>query len=180
MSKRFKLSYISDLHLERRIGIPRFVSNERIGNNTLALIGDIGDPYMTNYREFLGKNKRVCINSLLVTINTLIVQASYHFENTIVVLGNHEFLGVTNRLTRRSNYMNHYKKTVEQARGVCNSVQNVIFLNNEETVIDGVRIAGSVLWTPKVQTNGIDFYGECVDFLRNTRATVVLTHYLPR
>ena len=65
-----KLQYVSDIHLEHRSLIPRIepVSDQAY----LALCGDIGNPFLANYEEFLS------IHSQL-------------YKRILVIAGNHEY-----------------------------------------------------------------------------------------
>ena len=62
--------YMSDIHLEYRDGL----FDIPIISKNLILAGDIGNPFKTNYYDFL-------------------LSCSYKYEYTFVVLGNHEYWG---------------------------------------------------------------------------------------
>ena len=69
-SSRFRLQYMSDLHLERNKGFPRIKPMAR----NLALLGDIGHHHTQNYRDFLS-------------------YCSHSYERTFLLAGNHEYYG---------------------------------------------------------------------------------------
>lgn len=71
-----KLQYVSDIHLEFRKEIPiicptgGYHLSDR--DNYLALCGDIGDPFLPNYEEFLSIHSKL-------------------YQHIIVISGNHEY-----------------------------------------------------------------------------------------
>ncbi|ARF11692.1 metallophosphatase [Klosneuvirus KNV1] len=67
-SSRFKLQYISDIHLEHRQTIPKIPAK----TNYLALLGDIGHPNKPLYSEFL----KYC---------------SKNWDKVFLLSGNHEY-----------------------------------------------------------------------------------------
>ena len=85
----------------------------------LALCGDIGNPFQKSYEE-------------------LLIFASLNYERTFVVSGNHE-------------YDRH--KTFEDVDSridkVCDGLLNVHFLNSRSMQLDGYKVLGTTLWTPR-------------------------------
>ena len=72
---KIKIQYISDLHLEKLCNhnkMQDIIHQIRPLSNTLVIAGDIGNPYDTNYDEFLFNMNR-------------------KFEKIFIVAGNHEY-----------------------------------------------------------------------------------------
>jgi len=67
-----KLQIVSDLHLEMRSDIPALV---KVGDD-LALLGDIGNPSTSKYKQF-------------------IIQQAQRFDHVFIVIGNHEMYNKT-------------------------------------------------------------------------------------
>ena len=68
------VKYVSDIHLERMHDVDdfsAFVEPPNTAGEVLALLGDIGDPFSSLYTRFL-------------------TWCSDHWDNTIVIYGNHE------------------------------------------------------------------------------------------
>lgn len=113
------LQYISDIHLERKIGYPKLVRKE----NNIALLGDIGNPFHQNYRDFLS-------------------YTSDRWENVFLLAGNHEYW------QEKYNYYDVNDKIEE----VCSLFDNITFLNNKRTSLSfccsfEYLILGTTLWS---------------------------------
>lgn len=108
-----KIQYFSDIHLEKTSGFPRFKARAPY----LCLLGDIGNPFRDNYKDFL----RYC--------------SDLGFKRTFIIAGNHEYYG------------NNYTKTNDRIQDLCNRIPNVSFLNRSILQIDDLIIAGSTLWS---------------------------------
>jgi len=88
----------------------------------LALCGDIGNPFLTNYREFL------------------IYQAN-RFQLVFVLSGNHEYYNaIPNQLTTA-------EEVDQQIESICSSHPNLIYLNKKKYTIGNYDILGCTLWT---------------------------------
>lgn len=110
--------YISDIHINQ---------NNICENNihlyikptaeNLLIAGDIGNPFLDEYLGVL----RWC---------------SDNFKNTYIIAGNHEY------------YCGQPIKEVdEQINKMCNSLENVYFLNNETKYLVNICIIGTILWS---------------------------------
>lgn len=125
VSRRMRIQYMSDLHLEFGAGPPRLTPVAPI----LVLAGDISNPCQDVYRDFLAD----CARS---------------WEHVVVVAGNHEFY---NRFpAERWRYKG--AETVADRLAACRSVAqvagpNVHFLDRERVDIDGLAFLGCTLWS---------------------------------
>lgn len=141
-----RLQYVSDIHLERLSRIPKL---QQVGSH-LALIGDIGDPYKYNYKEFL-------------------TYASYHYEHVFLVSGNHEYW-TNNSISQTDNCINL----------ITSKLSNVTYLNNKVTKLNNYDVVGSTLWTSTTYKVGNDtsirFLNTVID---SKTPKIVLTHYIP-
>jgi len=113
MVKNVKIQYFSDIHLEKTSGFPKF----RARAPYLCLLGDIGNPFRDNYKDFL----RYC--------------SDLGFKRIFIIAGNHEYYG------------NNYTKTNDRIQDLCNRIPNVSFLNRSVLQFDGLTIAGATLWS---------------------------------
>eukprot|EP00927_Polykrikos_kofoidii_P082848 TRINITY_DN8349_c0_g1_i1.p1 TRINITY_DN8349_c0_g1~~TRINITY_DN8349_c0_g1_i1.p1 ORF type:complete len:352 (-),score=35.31 TRINITY_DN8349_c0_g1_i1:178-1233(-) len=128
-----RMQVASDLHLEfydelpafRRILVPRAP--------VLALLGDIcalGHPRGVNlYEEFLDECKR-------------------HFELVILVIGNHEYYSNSHEQRAVSDIVIYLRQFCAESHG------QIVLLENECITIQGVKLAGTALWSlvPEEQT----------------------------
>lgn len=71
LANKFKLQYISDIHLEHKIKMPIIIPK----TNYLALLGDIGYPNRAIYKDFL----KYC---------------SRNWDKVLLISGNHEYDGI--------------------------------------------------------------------------------------
>ena len=140
------LQYVSDIHLETRSGFLKIP----IKSNNLALLGDIGDPFKPNYRDFL----QYC---------------SYNFENVFLIAGNHEFW----------HHKQPHQKVVDQISNLA-AKSNVKFLNDSEAKLYDYTILGSTLWTPFTYSiyhkKCVSYLEKRIE---DKDKVIVLSHYLP-
>lgn len=108
-----RLQYLSDVHLEIKNKIPKI---NKVGDY-LALLGDIGNPYNKNYKNFIS-------------------QAADKFEKVFVISGNHEYWNNINM-----------KNTDCQIDKVCMNFPNVYFLNNTFFHDKDFIFFGATLWS---------------------------------
>lgn len=128
---------ISDLHLEFNTNINNLDDLERVNkklysdipnrdtsDTILLLAGDIGNPYMDNYWNFL-------------------TDCSYKYKYVIFIAGNHEYYNL-NKST---------KNTIKQIELFIKSkllelnLSNLYYLDNTHCELDDVIYYGSTLWT---------------------------------
>lgn len=105
-------SYISDLHLE----IPQSTRPFLFRGTNLILAGDIGSPKSKEYQTFLK-------------------QCSDVYQNTFLVMGNHEYYGKS------------IEETNNVMRDICLKLENVYFLNNNYVDLNGVILYGGTMWS---------------------------------
>jgi len=125
---KVSLQYISDLHIDSQKVTPTIKPKSKY----LAICGDIGQPYATNYKNFLKEQ-------------------SDKFEKVFFVPGNHDFdLGPMY-------HRNRVEKWEPFVKNICNSFKNVHYLNcNTYNLNDDVLIAGSILWSkPMPRTDSV-------------------------
>jgi len=170
---------ISDLHVEFYDSLAVFIEvleNIKLPNaEFLILAGDICDP-LTRYSDYVD----------------LLLYFKKKYANVILVAGNHEYYSCK---YNRQSVVNAMKKIAEAT--------NVVFLDREVAVINGVRFIGATLWSAidKVaydQMNDrqfvfenyiyyLDAFIEDFRFLKQELArsldydepVVVVTHHLP-
>jgi len=169
-----KLQFFSDIHLERRKNIPKF---EPFGDYCVVL-GDIGDPFSDNYKDF--------IHSI-----------GDKFDKSITIAGNHEYW--------QTDPKKCYQAVTDQIRRVHKDIPNVTFLNNDMVHLNGYTFLGTTLWTKlasntmNIDGNNIfitpnkiadaksinDLHKRSVDWLKShlefyyNHNIIVLTHHLP-
>jgi predicted phosphohydrolase len=117
----FKLQFVSDLHLELRKSrtIPTIQPIQE-GKTYLALCGDIGNPFLDTYREFID------IHSEL-------------FAHILIVSGNHEYYTSNKQRTMRMIDEEIYK--------ICRDYDNVTYLNMDRIIIGRTKFIGCTLWS---------------------------------
>ncbi len=128
-----KLAYISDIHLEfwARGAVPRIklcvTANTRL--NGIALLGDIGNPFHSNYASFL----RNC---------------SDKFENVYLLAGNHEYFHDYHKFGNLRPYVTNQISEVVHSTNHETGNKNITFLdNNRHQVNDEHIILGTTLWS---------------------------------
>ncbi len=127
-----RIQYISDIHLEylnyneHMITISNIIKQVVASGKpyvseenplVLVLAGDIGDPFNISYYMF---------------IKTL----SPYYNHIFVISGNHEYyntMGIVN--------------TDKKISSICNSFENVTYLNNSSFLYKGIKWIGSTLWS---------------------------------
>lgn len=167
LGKNTKFQYISDLHLETYKGFPKLP----VAANNLILAGDIGNPFKSNYRDFLS-------------------YCSTKYEKTFLIPGNHEYW----------NHKSIYE-TDSYLFDITSKLNNVTFMKNKVTLFQDTFIVGCVLWSTrntkntggdeeKIRVNAEflnNLHVQDVNWLRLTlnslirynKKVLVVTHYLP-
>jgi len=131
-----KVSYLSDLHLEF-LRYPSFKKEE--GGDVLILAGDILTAYMiSGYRT--DQDARSLKKYLLDKFKPDLIDK---YKHVLYCMGNHEHY----------NYI--YRNTLYDIQSwlSSNGFSNVRMMENDNTVIEGVRFIGATLWT---DYNGCD------------------------
>lgn len=131
------MQIISDVHLEYRKTLPVFYT--ALSEN-ICLVGDIGHPGTSLYRDFISK-------------------CSLNYKNVFMIYGNHEYFSVSKGVKKE---IELFKKRVDYA---INLPKNVYFLNDSCVYLNTitneviynlkditeyknyVKIIGSTLWT---------------------------------
>lgn len=116
-----KLQYVSDLHLElvKSKNVPTI---KPIDNNTyLALCGDIGNPFMDTYTQFLDIHTKL-------------------YKHILIVSGNHEYY---------SSKSKQYTMSVinDKITQIANNYNNVTYLNMGKIIINRTKFIGCTLWS---------------------------------
>jgi predicted phosphodiesterase len=168
------IRYLSDIHLE--FIHPNKMRNllYKIGkgpNEVCVLAGDIGNPFQSNYLEFMD-------------------HMNNNFKHTFVIPGNHEYY----QKTKTMEEVNFHLKDFFQ------KYSNITYLNNSIHIYEGYSFIGSTLWSkitnPKHKINDVynipnfDYIkynrlnNSCIDFLRyavvnSNKKCVVITHHVP-
>lgn len=178
-----KFQVFSDIHLEFYKKLEDFPAIP-ITAEYLILAGDIGYPEQQIYKDFLA-------------------MVSERYKKVIVIAGNHEYY---------QGWKNKYKneKIVsmdvidETIRNETAKYTNIIYLNNEVTWIEGVKIIGSIGWYyakemaelvindyPNIWLKGkylrwgdvLRMHLDCVKFIEKEinigEPCIVITHHLP-
>lgn len=142
-----KLQYVSDIHLERRRSIPNIL----IKHPYIALLGDIGNPFLDNYAVFLR-------------------YVSNNADKVFLLAGNHEYW----------HHNQSTEKVRDRISSICNAFNNVEFLSNSVSSLENYKILGTTLWVPwykKTYIRNVKWLVENIE--ENPMDTIVLTHYLP-
>jgi len=167
-----RLRYLSDLHLE-------FIKPNKINDLTKKIIpnieeicilaGDIGNPYSSNYDNFMKYIDK-------------------SFKRTYVIAGNHEYYNKKS-MDDINDYLMHYFKQFD----------NIRFLNNDFEIFENHCFIGTTLWSkitnPNYKINDVynivDFdyikYNRlnmiAKDFLEDTvnnnDNNIIITHHVP-
>lgn len=111
------LQIASDIHLEKRL-LP-FEKILKPSADVLALVGDIGSPFVPSLEQFLG-------------------WCSARFVHVFYVPGNHEYYNEGGFDTQHVNGL---------LRAMCERYPNVHFMYNTTVVVDGFAFIGSILWS---------------------------------
>lgn len=160
-----KIQYFSDVHLEFRKKIPRFIP--RVAP-VLVLAGDIGNPLSSLYSEFLQK-------------------MSDQFEKVFLIMGNHEYYNCSHPVSSVQNILSNknltnfslldnsyedYNNHRFVGSTLWSHIQNREYLNNDFYHIPNLTIE---------KYNQL--HQQSLIFLRNSLETdkkiVMITHHLP-
>ncbi len=169
-----RIQYISDIHLEF---LSKLLKPARFSPQAdiLCLAGDIGYPFSPIYKQFL---KHV----------------NQQFKKIFLITGNHEYYHPVKSM---DNIHTHIKQIIHTEQ-----LENISFLDNSYEDYEGVRFAGTTLWTkidynPDVFINDFNQIPEMTTQLYNELYTlsceflesqdiqssplpvVILSHHLP-
>ena len=126
--KKNILKYASDLHLELEytgLDHPKIAAiwkNNPLHNQSLALIGDIGNPFCDKFGEFIKR-------------------CSYNHDRVFFVPGNHEYWNLIGQPIRTVSETRH------KMAQICDKYPNVNLLDNNSYQLNQVKIIGSTLWS---------------------------------
>jgi hypothetical protein len=116
-----RIQFASDLHLEFLGSVP-FPSLLKPVAPVLALAGDIGNPMVPDYQNFL----KYC---------------SSNWDHVVLVAGNHEFYN------KKPGALSTVAERLQACRNVATAFTNVRFLERERVDVGGVAFLGCTLWT---------------------------------
>jgi len=116
------LQYASDLHLELRKSrtIP-IIDPIKEGESYLALCGDIGNPFISTYKEFLDIHSKL-------------------FVHILIVSGNHEYY--TSNKKQRT-----IVQSEDKIKEIVMNYDNVTYLNMNKIIIGRTKFLGCTLWS---------------------------------
>jgi predicted phosphohydrolase len=117
MKRLSTLQYISDIHLEYLTGFPKIP----VKGESLALLGDIGNPFKDNYKEFLK-------------------YTSNNWDSVLLLTGNHEYWNL-----QKDKY--NMDDVDNKIRDIITRFPNVTFLNNNKYEFLNYTILGTTLWS---------------------------------
>ena len=121
LGTKYKLQYVSDIHLEMRKNKIPTIEPVEPGNSYLALCGDIGNPYIPSYRNFISIHSKL-------------------FVHILIVSGNHEYY------TGRSKQMTI--NTIDQEiQKIVKEFDNVTYLNMNGIIIGRTKFIGCTFWS---------------------------------
>ncbi len=122
MTNTTRFYHISDVHLEfHDTGAPiKLITPHDSLDSILILNGDIGMVDKPSSRKQYDKFLSLC---------------SKCFKYVICTRGNHEAFG------------GDFNKTVDKLRGMCSEYDNITFLENEDVILDDVKIFGAPFFT---------------------------------
>jgi len=162
------IHYASDLHLEFYKTIEAFkllfssgaqpITNNK--SNVLVLAGDIGNPFHSNFSEFINH----CCNE---------------YGNVVYVAGNHEYY--------QKNAKNPFKETDEQIVKITKHLSNFHMLNNSKVIIEDITFIGCPLFTYFPESkyaeamecmNDFNYYKPQDVVEKNKASTAYLSNYL--
>jgi len=166
-----RLQYISDLHLEFIESIVKVP----VAGKYLALLGDIGNPFKSNYKTFLD-------------------YTSHHWDKVFLITGNHEYY----------NDQYCMEEIEWQIKDLASKYQNVFPLIQERYELEEYTILGTTLWSRitssldkkygdtmyiKYKKNQLldgntinQLHSESVEGNKNNlthKKTIMLTHHIP-
>lgn len=136
--KPLRIHYLSDLHLEKRkLDLKLSVKRPDEGVHGLVLAGDIGNPHMMNYKNF-------------------IADCSRKYKNVYIVAGNHEFDGNIDCLASMMGVKDNIMRVVDD----CNESskeERVKFLDNSGLFIkENLYLYGTTLWSTRHCISDVD------------------------
>lgn len=131
-NSKIDIYLVSDTHLEfyynlqlyDSIKIENFIELPEINNNKkniLCLCGDIGNPELKTYKDF-------------------IKYYSKFFNQTIIIAGNHEFY-------KFQTYKLDYESRIQKIRDIVSDINNVKFLYQDSFKYEEIVFIGVVLWS---------------------------------
>ena len=160
MRHKFKIQYISDVHVDvnKKIPIIKPICD------TLAICGDIGVPTHDNFKKFLS-------------------QMSSQFKTVLFVAGNHDYdCGCIYHKDKIDKYKPIIKNT-------CDTFSNVHFLDNSVFYPkDDIMIIGSTLWSnplDKSKQEHLEEHTKNANWIEticdnnSDKKIIVLTHFVP-
>ncbi len=167
-----EIQYISDIHLEFHINIPIINAVAPI----LCLLGDIGYPNSTIYKDFL-----------------LNLNNNPKFEKIFLITGNHEYYNQNESIESTNNKINSIIQL--------NNLHKISFLNNTTEFYNNYLFIGSTLWSFITSSNNNMNDFNCIEnmtrakynnlhiqsvfFINNQlrlnsdKKIIILTHHLP-
>lgn len=104
-------------------------------------------------------------NPFQANYSSFLQQASQKFEKVFLISGNHEYL------------YNDIPTTNNRISEICNSFDNVHYLNNQQIQVNDIIILGTTLWT-----SPHPLHYKAVKFIQSTainQKRIILTHHLP-
>jgi hypothetical protein len=135
----YKLQYISDIHLEYLKQVPMI---KPIAPH-LALLGDIGNPFLPNYHE-------------------LLKYASYNWEKIFLLTGNHEYWQENKTM----------QEVDEHIQSLSSKYKNIFFLNNSAHMVTSqYMILGTTLWS-YIRSEPKSLFGDDMSILTNERKNI--------
>ncbi len=149
-STTVRFYHISDVHLEcHDTNTPiKLITPDDSLESVLVLNGDIG----------MVDNK-----SRTAQYDTFISVCSRLFKYVVLVRGSNERCGTD------------FNKIVDKLRGMCSQYDNVHFLENEDVILDDVKIFGA----PFFGENHYKAYRASIRACSNSDPDIVVSHYLP-
>lgn len=168
-----KIRYLSDLHLEfiKPKNINSLIKQIPLGTNDICVLsGDIGNPYSSNYDNFMK------------SISTM-------FKKVFVIPGNHEYYNKTKLMEETEEYMINYFTQYE----------NISFLNNSYEIYENKCFIGTTLWSkiknPEYKINDVyqipnfdyKIYNQLnknsikflIETLEQNNNCIIITHHMP-
>jgi predicted phosphodiesterase len=121
-----RLYYLSDTHHElmkdrvsQQINVK--IDEDYAGKRYLALCGDIGSPFQSNYESFIRRHAE-------------------RFDHVFIVTGNHEYY--TSKSKQRT-----IAETDARTKEIADGLANVSFLQCDSVMVDDILFVGCTLWS---------------------------------
>lgn len=163
-----KFQYMSDIHLEFYKDITPLINQIQHNSDILILAGDIGNPFETNYEEFLSFISKT-------------------FEKTFIIAGNHEYY--YNNIEDANNKMKDIINKFNNISLLLNSFEDFDGIRWIGTTLWShiTKSQYNINDTNKIPNLTIEKYNnmhfECVNFLENainsSNPCIIITHHLP-